>query len=363
MSIEFNWFLPTNGDSRHLTGNISTPHLRPSHLTHREPDVDYLIQIARAAEATGFNAALIPTGAACEDAWLIAAALAQHTEKLKFLVAFRPGLELPAYAAQKVAALQTFTGNRVLLNVVTGGDQDQQEAYGDFLEHDERYLRTAEFLQVVRQIWQGPGQEHSGAHYHIRNGGLTRPLSVPPDIYFGGASPAAEKVATGGAADVYLLWGETPDMVNERLQRVRSQAQQQNRTLRFGLRIHVIARETERQAWDEADRLWRALSPETIARAQRALRSGQSVGQARMQALNDGARGSSVRDLEIAPGLWSGIGLVRGGAGTALVGSYQQVADAIRKYHDLGIDTFIFSGYANLEEAWRVGENVLPRVQ
>ena len=361
MSIEFNWFLPTNGDSRHLTGNISNPQLRPTHLAHREPDVDYLVQIARAAEATGFNAALIPTGAACEDAWLIAAALAQNTEKLKFLVAFRPGLELPAYAAQKVAAMQTFTNNRLLLNVVTGGDQDQQEAYGDFLDHDERYSRTAEFLQVVRQIWQGPGQHFAGTHYQIDNGGLVRPLEAAPAIYFGGASPVAEKVASD-TADVYLLWGETQEMVKQRLQRVRALAQQQGRTLRFGLRIHVIARSTQEEAWAEAERLWRELSPETIAKAQKSLRASQSVGQARMQQLNSGGRGNSVRDLEIAPGLWSGIGLVRGGAGTALVGSYEQVADYLKQYHDLGIDTFILSGYANLEEAWRVGENVLPRV-
>ncbi|MVW79827.1 LLM class flavin-dependent oxidoreductase [Bordetella sp. 02P26C-1] len=359
MTVEFNWFLPTSGDGRHLKDNTSIAGVRDH--ARREPTPDYLVQIARAAEAVGFHAALIPTGAACEDGWLTAAALAQETQWLKFLVAFRPGLELPAYAAQKVASLQEFTAGRVLLNVVTGGDQDQQEAYGDFLDHDTRYARTAEFLNVAHRAWQGPGQHYDGQYFRLENGGLREPLNVTPAVYFGGASAAAEQVAAQHA-DVYLLWGETPEMVRERLARMQALAKAHGRSLRYGIRLHIIARPTDGEAWAEADRLWRALTPQTIERARTALSASQSVGQARMLGLNAGKTVQQVRDLEIAPNLWAGVGLVRGGAGTALVGSYQQVADRLSEYRDLGIDTFILSGYPNLEEAWRVGENVIGRV-
>lgn len=359
MAVEFNWFLPTSGDGRHLTDHSSVAGIRDA--AHRAPTPDYLVQIARAAEAVGFHAALLPTGPACEDGWLTAAALAQQTQRLKFLVAFRPGMELPAYAAQKVASLQAFTAGRLLLNVVTGGDQNQQEAYGDFLGHDERYERTAEFLQATRQLWRGPGQHYDGQYYQLDNGGLTRALSDTPTVYFGGASTPAEQIAAR-QADVYLLWGETPDMVRERVRRVSQLASEQGRKLRFGLRLHVIARRTEDEAWTEADRLWRELSPQAIERAQATLAASQSVGQARMLSLHAGKTAHHVRDLEIAPHLWSGVGLVRGGAGTALVGDYDQVASRLREYQDLGIDTFILSGYPNLEEAWRVGENVIGRL-
>lgn len=359
MSLEFNWFLPTSGDGRGLADNSSVHGVRGAAHAHREPDIDYLAQVAQAAEYGGFNAVLIPTGKACEDGWLTAAALAGETTRLKFLVAFRPGLELPAYAAQKVASLQAFTGNRLLLNVVTGGDQDQQEAYGDFLEHDDRYARTDEFLDVVRKVWNGPGQHHEGQHYRIEAGGLTRPLAQPPAIYFGGASTPAEQVAAR-QADVYLLWGETPPMVAERLARVGQLAAAQGRAPRYGMRFHILARATEDEAWSHADKLLRGVPEAAIQKASATLGKSQSVGQQRMLALHQGRGRSSARELEIYPNLWAGAGLVRGGAGTVLVGSYAQVADRLREYRDLGVSVFILSGYPNLEEALRTGENVLP---
>ncbi|QEI06693.1 LLM class flavin-dependent oxidoreductase [Pigmentiphaga aceris] len=367
MSIEFNWFLPTNGDGRHLVSNTSVQGVRnrgtsSSLISHREPDIDYLVQVAQAADAAGFHAALIPTGPACEDAWLTAAAAARDTRQLKFLVAFRPGFELPAYAAQKVATLQTFTQNRLLLNVVTGGEQDQQESYGDFLDHDARYERTAEFLDVVAKIWRGRAQDHEGKHYRVKGGGLVDALATPPTIYFGGASPAAEHVAASHS-DVYLLWGETPPMVAERLKRVGELAAAQGRQLRYGLRLHIIARATEAQAWAEADRLLAGIPRESIERARATLGASQAVGQQRMNALHAGRTINHVRDLEVYPNLWAGVGLVRGGAGTALVGSYQQVADRLREYASVGISSFILSGYPNLEEAIRTGEEVTPLLQ
>lgn len=361
MGIELNWFLPNHGDGRHLIDGAGTSAQPDAQRRgQREPDIDYLVQVAQAAEYAGLHAVLIPTGAQCEDGWLVASALAQETERLRFLVAFRPGLELPAYAAQKAAALQTFSGNRLLLNVVTGGNTAEQQAYGDFLDHDARYARTDEFLHTVQQLWRGPRQNHTGTHYRVENGGLIAPLAVRPPIYFGGASAAAEAVAARHS-DVYLLWGETPAMIAERVARVQRLAEATGRTLRFGLRLHVIARATEAEAWAQADHLLQAVPRATIEQSRTQLARAQSVGQQRMLSLYDGRPIHHVRDLEVAPNLWAGVGLVRGGAGTALVGSYAQVAERITQYHEeLGIDAFIFSGYPNLEETLRFGERVAP---
>jgi len=355
---DFLWYLPTHGDGRDLIG--SAHHLEAPTRRQRRPTLDYLKQIALAAEHAGFPAVLIPTGVHCEDAWLNAAAVAQHAQRLKTLVAFRPGLMNPAVAAQSAASFQKLTGGRLLLNVVTGGSAREARAYGDFLDHDARYERTAEFLTVARGVWKGPRFDFRGKHYQIEGGGLVEPLVDTPTIYFGGASEAAEKVAAEHA-DVYLMWGETPAMVKERVDSVRARAAKHGRTIRFGIRLHVITRDTEEEAWGEAKRLLDGIPPGAIEKAQAGLGSLESVGQARMLELQRGRSG--VRGLEVYPNLWAGISLVRGGAGTALVGSHTQVAARIAEYEALGLDTFILSGYPNLEEAVRVGEDLLPLVE
>jgi len=356
VSSDFLWYLPTHGDGRDLLG--SAHHLEAEARRQRPPTLDYLKQVALSAESAGFSAALIPTGSRCEDAWLVAAAVSQYTRRLKSLVAFRPGLVQPAIAAQSAASFQQLSDNRLLLNVVTGGSAREQRGYGDFLDHDARYERTAEFLSVVRGAWRGPGFNFRGKYYQVENGGLVEPLAQTPTIYFGGASPAAERVAAEHA-DVYLTWGEPPDMVRQRIAAVRAQAAELGRTLRFGIRLHVITRDTEEEAWAEAKRLLDGIPAGAIEEAQRGLGATESVGQARMLSLHQG-RKIGVRELEVYPHLWAGVSLVRGGAGTALVGSHGQVRDLIGEYEALGIDTFILSAYPNLEEAVRVGEDLLP---
>lgn len=350
-----NWYLPTHGDYHGLTNNK----LGAAGAPVRANSPDYLAQAARAMEYAGFNAVLIPTGPTCHDAWVVAAALARATSRLKFLVAFRPGFVLPAVAAQTAQSLQRITGNRLLLNVVTGGNSAEQQGYGDFLDHDERYARTDEFLDIVRQIWSRRGVDYEGRYYRLRNAGLARPIEHAPPLYFGGASSAAEDVAARHC-DTYLLWGETPDMVRDRIARTSELAARHGRRLRYGLRAHVIARDTEEEAWAEADRLLREVPKAAIDKAQRELRASESVGQARMLSLHAGRALHTVRDLEVYPNLWAGVGLVRGGAGTAFVGSYRQVADRLQEFHALGVDAFILSGYPNLEESLRVGDEVLP---
>jgi alkanesulfonate monooxygenase len=356
VSLTFHWFLPTNGDSRHVVGG---GHGTPATASGRDrpPTVAYLSQIARAAEEVGFAGALTPTGAWCEDAWLTTAMVAQHTERLKFLVAFRPGLISPTLAAQMAATFQRQTGGRLLLNVVTGGENKEQRAFGDFLDKDARYRRTGEFLHVVRELWEGGTVDLQGEHVRVEEAALARVPDPVPEVYFGGSSPIAGEIAARHA-DVYLTWGEPPAQVAEKIARIRALAAARGRTLRFGIRLHVITRDTAEQAWAEADRLLDGFDPETVASVQAGLSRSESEGQQRMLALHGGRRDR----LEIHPNLWAGIGLVRGGAGTALVGSHDEVAERIKEYHALGMDEFILSGYPHLEEAYWFGEGVLPRL-
>ncbi|MFD8417829.1 LLM class flavin-dependent oxidoreductase, partial [Streptomyces sp. NPDC059668] len=321
------------------------------------PTVAYLSQIARAAEDLGFVGALTPTGAWCEDAWLTTAMVSQHTERLKFLVAFRPGFVSPTLAAQMASTFQRQTGGRLLLNVVTGGESHEQRAYGDFLDKDARYRRTGEFLQVVRDLWDGKTVDLTGEHLRVEGATLAHVPDPVPEVYFGGSSPIAGEVAARHA-DVYLTWGEPPAQVAEKIAWARRLAEREGRTLRFGVRLHVITRDTSEQAWAEAHRLLDGFDPETVKSVQAGLARSESEGQRRMRALHGGSRES----LEIHPNVWAGIGLVRGGAGTALVGSHDEVADRVAEYHALGIDEFVLSGYPHLEEAYWFGEGVLPRL-
>ena len=352
--LTLHWFLPTSGDSRgilgHFLGAGNTDSARPV----RPPDLDYLTQVARAAEHVGFTGVLTPTGTWCEDAWLVTAALIPQTTRLKFLVAFRPGLVSPTLAAQMAAAYQRLSGGRLLLNVVTGGDAVEQRRFGDWADHDERYARTAEFLTVLRGAWDGPF-DFTGEHYRVAGATVSRPPDPVPEIFFGGLSDAALPVAAEHT-DVYLTWGEPPDAVVEKIGRVRKLAADAGRQVRFGIRLHVISRDTAAEAWAEADRLLAELDPATVARAQASLATSESVGQRRMVALHGGRRDA----LEVSPNLWAGVGLVRGGAGTALVGSHAEVADRIEEYASLGIEHVVLSGYPHLEEAYQFGEGVIP---
>jgi alkanesulfonate monooxygenase len=353
MSLTFHWFLPTNGgDGRQVLagghGVAAGPMGRPASLA-------YLGQVARSAEQLGFEAALTPTGAWCEDAWVSTAMLAGVSERLKFLVAFRPGLTSPTLAAQMASTFQNMSGGRLLLNVVTGGEDAEQRSYGDFLDKDGRYARCDEFLTIVRRLWTGETVDFQGEHLRVDNASLQQLPASTPAIYFGGSSPAAGKVAAKHA-DVYLTWGEPPAAVAEKIEWIRKLAADEGREVRFGIRMHTITRDTSEEAWAEADRLLANIDDETIERVQSGLRRSGSEGQRRMLELNQGKR----EGLEVYPNLWAGVGLVRGGAGTALVGSHEQVADRIEEYHDLGIDEFILSGYPHLEESYSFGEGVLP---
>ncbi len=354
MTLTFHWFLPTYGDSRFIVGG---GHGLPAGVAGgaRPATLAYLGQIARSAEQLGFEGALTPTGAWCEDAWLSTAMLTEVTQRLKFLVAFRPGLLSPLLAAQMAATFQRHSAGRLLLNVVVGGEAHEQRAYGDYLDKDARYDRAGEFLHVVKTLWQGGTVEFTGEHLRLEGATLPRVPDPVPPIYFGGSSKAAGPVAARHA-DVYLTWGEPPDQVAGKLAWIRDLAAAEERVLRYGIRLHVITRDTAEEAWAQARKLLDGISDADIAAVQAGLARSESEGQKRMLALHGGKRDS----LQIAPNLWAGVGLVRGGAGTALVGSHTEIADRIAEYAALGISEFILSGHPHVEEAYWFGEGVLP---
>jgi len=349
------WFIPTHGDGRYL----GTP------TGGRPLEYDYLRQIAAAVDSLGFHGALLPTGRSCEDAWVTASSLIGETRRMRFLVAVRPGLISPTLAARMTATFDRLSNGRILINVVTGGDPVELAGDGVFEEHGDRYEITDEFLHIWRSILADRGEVNfAGKHLRVQGAraifkGVQRPY---PALYFGGSSAAGIEVAARHV-DYYLTWGEPPSQVAEKIAAVRISATRHRRELRFGIRLHVIVRETEDEAWKDADRLISYLTDQTVEAAQATLARQDSMGQRRMLEIQKKNHGRRTREaLEISPNLWAGVGLVRGGAGTALVGSADSVASRMLEYHELGIDTFILSGYPHLEEAYRVAELLFPRL-
>ncbi|MDB5587207.1 MAG: ssuD [Devosia sp.] len=346
--LRFFWFIPTHGDGRYLG---SEDNVRPA-------DFGYFKQIAQAADRLGFEGVLLPTGQNCEESWIVATGLATVTERLKFLVAIRPGVTLPSFAARQTAALDRLSNGRLLINVVVGGNPTELAADGVFTPHDERYAQAAEFLTIWRGLLSGETVDFDGKYYRIEAGRLDFPTvqNPHPPLYLGGSSEAGIDLAAE-QVDTYLTWGEPVAAVAAKVRAVRERAAARGRKVRFGMRLHFIVRETEAEAWGEAERLISKVSDEQIERAQaRFTQQMDSVGQRRMAELHGGRRDR----LVVAPNLWAGVGLVRNGAGTALVGTPEQIAERLREYQEAGIELIIGSGYPHLEEAYRVAELLFP---
>lgn len=346
--LDLFWFIPVSGDGSYLGTTEG----------HRPSDFPYLKQIAQAADRLGFSGVLIPTGRNCDDPWITAAALIPLTERLRFLLALRPATVSPTYAARQAAALDRISGGRFLVNIVAGGNPGELAGDGIHLGHDERYDHAAEFLQVYSRLLEGETVDFAGRHVTVKGAKQEFPtVQQPrPPIWFGGSSDAGIEVATDHT-DTYLTWAEPLEQVRDKIEAVRARATAKGRTLNYGLRVHLIVRETDEEAWAAAEKLISKLPDAAIEAAQKKFaEESDSIGQKRMSVLHGGKRDG----LEIAPNLWAGVGLVRGGAGTALVGSPRTVAKRLREYQALGISTIIASGYPHLEEAYKVAELLFP---
>lgn len=378
MSIDIYWRLPMHGckggfDSGRpnrgdwsplQAGNLG-PGVASDGGNDGETFADHLADIARAAEQSGFVGGLLVNFPGTDEPWTLAPALARETKTFRFMIAFQPGFLAPPHAARLSASLQRLSGGRLVYNIITGGGGPQQLWWGDKVAHDDRYARTSEFLDVLKGVWKGAPYNFKGRFYQIENGGLPAPLSETaiPEIYFSGSSDAAI-AAAGRHSDYYLSHLEPLESLKSKLDHVRERAAKEGRTAKFSLRFDILARPTPEEAWAEVARGWQTLSAEAVAKLND-LR-GDSVGFRRQLAFRP-AQITGYNDLhvdqQIGPGLWGGFSLFRGGPPIGVVGSYEQAAEWLDRYRSVGIDSFILAGTPHLEEAFRVGEEVLPLVR
>ncbi|MDQ0314962.1 LLM class flavin-dependent oxidoreductase [Amorphus orientalis] len=327
----------------------------------RTVDYGYYRQLAQAYDHLGYTGALFATGA--HDVWVLAAALLPYTERMKFLCAIHPGVIAPTLLAKMAATMQEFSGGRTLLNVVSG-DAKMMGAYGLTMSHDERYEMADEYLTIFNRLMAGESVTQDGTYFPTVGAKLALPVSesiAPPPLWFGGSSDKAIDVAAKHV-DTYLSWGETPEQMKIKVDKVGERAAHYGRELNYGIRLYVIVRRTDEEAWDAARDLYDHMDADSIAGNQKFVGGTDSIGQRRMSEMHGGVKPDNLRDLEVAPNIWAGIGLVRPGPGSAIVGSPETVIRTLDEYRRIGIDTFILSGMPLLEEAYRFGELVLPKL-
>lgn len=351
---QYLWYIPNQNEPGHRGDEIRADHNSLETLTNQ----------AHLLEENGWGGALLGTGWGRPDTLTVATALAARTTSFNPLIAARPGYWHPANFASATATLDHLTGGRVRVNVVSG--KDDLTAYGDTdWDQPERYARTREFIQLVRRLWTEENVTYLGRHYQVENSTVVPRIAVSddrphPPVYFGGASAAAEEVAAT-EADVQLFWGEPREQIAERIDRLTTLSRtlgREHAPLEFGLRITTFVRDTTEEAWRQAEAKVAALSQQYAggvgAYAQNPHRRA-AVGQQRLLDLAE--RGDVLDDnLYTAPGT-VGAG---GAATTWLVGSPQDVADALNKYRDLGITHFVLSDTPYEREIERQGTQLLP---
>jgi len=347
---DYLWFCQLSSDGEF----IGTLHKPP-----RKPTLEYVSSLIETAAEMGFSSLLTATNYHSElENYTAATAALARTRGAGLLIAVRPGMFHPAMYAKMVSTLENLFPGRVRVNIVTGSSPAENAMYGDNESHALRYERTREFMTILRQLWDGPSpSSYKSDLYQFENAVLEpKPQNRIP-LYFGGASEAAQRIAAE-LADVYLLWGEKREMVLERLEKMKVLEREYGRTLRYGLRCHVVVRETESEAVLAAERLISRVDPQVRAAFETSYQNVDSAGQQRQIEMLQTALEHG--DFWVEPHLWAGVGMARSGVGVALVGSPQQIAAKLEDYRAMGIDTFILSGYPHLEECRRFGELVMP---
>jgi alkanesulfonate monooxygenase len=345
MSVEFIGYIGTRLQSEIIPGNGTI--LDPAHVE----------RAARIHEDGGFDRALVAFNSSSPESILVASHAASVTRRLSLLIAHRPGFTAPTLAARQLATLDVLTGGRIALHVITGGSDEELRQDGSHIGKDERYQRTDEYLDVVRREWTSTAPfDHHGKYYHVERAfsAVKSPQLPHIPVYFGGASDAAIRVA-GKHADVYALWGETYAQVAELVGRVRAEAARHGRSLRFSLSLRPILADTEAKAWSMADDILRRA--QDLAERNNSFRTAPPANAGSQRLLAAAARGARLDKR-----LWTGIAGLLGAKGnsTSLVGTPEQVADALLDYHDLGITTFLIRGFDPLEDAIAYGRDLLP---
>lgn len=373
MTIDVFWRIPTHGEpSSHRSREPYRGDWFPGNDSIRKAGlssaggytyIDYLAEIARAAEISGFQGGLIPSFPMTDEPWAISAFLARETKTFRFMIPFQPGFLNPVVAARMTASLQRASGGRALYNVITGGGGPAQLWWGDVSGHDDRYTRTTEFLDILRGVWRGGPFSYHGKFYQVEEAGLPPLLSQEefPEIYFSGSSDAALASASKHA-EYYLTWLEPFDAIREKFRRVKEKTDALGRKIKCAIRVDIVARPTEEEAWAEVKKGFDRVDPAALQRFLGSSDGSDSVGASRQRA-NRPTTINGYQDLITEPNIWSGFNLLRGGQTQGIVGSYQQVAERLDQLVQLGADAFILASTPHLEEAYRVGEEVLPLVR
>jgi alkanesulfonate monooxygenase len=328
----------------------------------RAVDFDYLKHLATGVERLGFSGALLATD--IHDVWVLGSALAAHTKRLRPLLAVHPGLISPTLLAKMALTFDDLFDGRLQINVVNGETRTLKQ-FGLEVEHDERYELAGEYWEIFRRLVSGEVVDFEGRHFSVRGAGSSFGLPVVQKphvpLWFGGSSEAGMQMAAQHI-DRYLSWGEPPEAVAQKIARLNELAAGFEREVSFGMRLHLVVRDTEQEAWDHVDRILRATSSATYQRMAASNKGSDSVGMQRQFANHNGRVPDRAKDLESYPNIWPGMSLLRPGPGTALVGSTEQVIERLQEFEALGVDTFILSGNPLLEEAYRVSETVLPKL-
>lgn len=347
---KFSWFIPIDGDGTHL-GTVEP---------ERTPSFDYLKRVAQTAERQGFYSLLVPTrfvnglfdeGAPLMETWTTATALAAVTERIRFLIAIRPGFVAAGLLAKMVATLDQISQGRIDINIVPGGIKHDFERFGVDTDHDGRYDQAEELIQACRALWQGGVTDFSGTYITLRGARCSPAPYGTPRFYQGGASPRAEALAAR-QAEVYLYWIEPLDRLAERIERVTAQYRACGRQPEYGLRTHLIVHDDAAVAWETADALIADADLQVLQQRQTVTAGTPMTGQ-QVQA-------ARVAEHRVGPHLWNGLSTVRVNCGTAIVGTPEQVTDELLAYWELGIDSFILSGFPHVEECERVSQQVIP---
>ena len=338
------------------------PHEVSETIPHTGPAVDpaYVRVFAQAHEHAGFDRILVPASATSPDTLLTVAYAASVTQKIHFLLAHRPGFVSPTLSARQLATLDNYTNGRVAVHYITGGSDEDQQRDGDFLGHDERYARSDEYIGLLRRVWTSEQPfDHEGTYYQAKGAwSEVKPVQSPyVPIYFGGASAPALQVA-GKHADVYALWGESLAQAGDLVRQVRAAAAQHGRTVEFSISFRPILGATEEQAWAKAEQILE--DTRRLKVSQGFSRGGPQQSEGARRLLADAAQGDRV-DAH----LWTALARENGGRSnsTSLVGTPEQVADALLKYYDLGITTFLIRGFDPLVDTITYGRDLLPLVR
>ena len=344
--LEFGWFLPTRGDTDDYGD--------PLKITAGS---EMFERVARAAEDCGFEYMLIPVGHQCWDAWMTAALMIGRTKKIKMLVAAKPGYINPVLLAKMISTCDQLSGGRISINLIAGQSEAEIVAEGIKLGKDERYEVMNEEVEILKKLWTSDGKplHHEGKHYTLKGAELAAPIFQKPypKFYLGGGSGQAAEISAKHS-DVHLFWGDTTERITSNLKELRALAAKYGREdkIGFGMRLQIVCRENESDAWEAANGLIKNITEER----ERYIREhyAHSVANQRVQELR-----STMGDM-IAPNLWAGLTRARPGAGICIVGNPEQCANVLQQYIDIGCHSFCLSGYLHDAEAWRFKKMVRP---